>query len=92
LFTGDITDKILRKVVEQDSISGIDVLKVPHHGGKNTIDSDILSKLNAKTAVISVGTNNYGHPNGDIIKMLEQAKAEVLRTDIFGNIKIKLGN
>jgi competence protein ComEC len=89
LFTGDITDKILDNVVDLKDIGNIDILKVPHHGGKNTINSDILSKLNVKKAVISVGDNNYGHPNGDILNLLNDFKIEVLRTDILGNIIIK---
>jgi len=89
LFTGDITDKILKGVVESEKLINIDVLKVPHHGGKNTINADILALLNVKQAIISVGSNNYGHPNGDIIKMLESIGAKVLRTDIEGNIKME---
>jgi competence protein ComEC len=92
LFTGDVTDKILKTVIEQELIKNIDILKVPHHGGKNTINIDILSQLGVKKAIISVGTNNYGHPNSDIIKIIESTKAEVLRTDIFGNIEIRAHN
>jgi competence protein ComEC len=89
LFTGDITDKILENVIDLKGINNIDVLKVPHHGGKNTINSGILSKLNVKKAIISVGDNNYGHPNGDILSLLNDFKIEVFRTDILGNIVVK---
>lgn len=86
LFTGDITDKILKNIIDLKGISNIDILKVPHHGGKNTVDSSILSKLGVKKAIVSVGDNNYGHPNGDILSLLNSFKIEVLRTDVLGNI------
>ena len=89
LFTGDITAKILEKIVVGENVSDIDVLKVPHHGAKNTINSNTLALLKVKEAIISVGANNYGHPNGDIIKILEGFGAKVLRTDISGSIQIK---
>ncbi len=89
LFTGDVTAKILEKIVVEGNVGDIDVLKVPHHGAKNTINSKILGLLKAKEAIISVGANNYGHPNSDIIKMLEGFGVKVLRTDISGGIQIK---
>ncbi|HRZ29374.1 MAG TPA: hypothetical protein P5052_01085 [Candidatus Paceibacterota bacterium] len=45
---------------------------MPHHGGKNTIDDQILNKINPKQAIISVGENYYGHPNIDIINLLDR--------------------
>ena len=38
-----------------------DVLKVPHHGA-GTSDPDWLDGVGAEIAVISVGTNDFGHP------------------------------
>jgi len=89
LFTGDITDKILEDVIIDKEIDNIDVLKVPHHGGKNTINNDILKILNVKQAVISVGDNNYGHPNEGILEILNKFNISILRTDILGNVLIK---
>lgn len=89
LFTGDITDKILKKVVVDENVGDIDVLKVPHHGGKNTVNSEILKLLKAEEAIISVGSNNYGHPNSDIIKILESFGSKVLRTDVSGSIQFR---
>ena len=89
LFTGDITDKILEDIIIDKEIDNIDVLKVPHHGGKNTINNDILKILNVKRAIISVGDNNYGHPNAGILEILNKLNISILRTDIIGNILIK---
>ncbi len=89
LFTGDITDKILSKIITTQNLANIDVLKVPHHGGKNTIDESILKMLNPKQAIISVGENYYGHPNQATIGLLNNFNIEVLRTDWLGNIIVR---
>jgi competence protein ComEC len=39
-------------------------------------------------AVISVGTNSYGHPAPEVIQKLESAGFQVLRTDKIGDIEV----
>lgn len=89
LFTGDITDKILNQVISYWEVKNIDVLKSPHHGGKNTINESILKILNPKQAIISVGENYYGHPNQEMLSLFNNFNIEVLRTDLLGNITVK---
>ena len=56
----------------------VDVLKVPHHGSKNT-----QLRIQAGIPVISVGANNrFGHP--------DPSKLPALRTDLLGAIKVTL--
>ncbi len=88
LFTGDITAKPLALVVEQ-YLKGltIDVLKVPHHGAKNTLSEEILQNMFVKEAVIEVGKNNYGHPTDFMINLLEEMNIPYLRTDLDGVIE-----
>lgn len=55
---------------------GVDVLKVPHHGSRNT-----RLEIGAGIRVISVGANNrFGHPDA--------SKLPALRTDVLGAIRI----
>lgn len=89
LFTGDITDKVLNQVIDRWGVKNIDILKSPHHGGKNTINESILKILKPKQAIISVGENYYGHPHQETIDLLNNFNIEVLRTDLLGNIIIK---
>jgi competence protein ComEC len=89
LFTGDITDKIFKNIVENNGIYSVDILKSPHHGGKKTINADILSKLNVKEAIISVGDNNYGHPSFETLNIYNDFNVKVRRTDLEGNIIIE---
>ncbi len=66
------------------------VLKVPHQGAA-TSDLAWLQAVEAKTAVISVGPNSFGHPSPDVVDALQAAGAEVLRTDRDGDVVIPMG-
>ncbi|MET0566847.1 MAG: ComEC/Rec2 family competence protein [Acidimicrobiia bacterium] len=66
-----------------------DVLKVPHHGA-GTSNPDWLEGVGAETAVISVGTNDFGHPVPWVMTELEASGATVLRTDLHGDVVVPL--
>jgi competence protein ComEC len=66
----------------------VDVLKVPHHGSRYQ-DPDLLTRLGARLAVISVGADNdYGHPAPETISMLRRAGMLVRRTDEDGDVAV----
>ena len=69
-------------------LSHIDILKVGHQGSKTSTSSELLQQITPDVAVITVGPNNYGHPSPLIVDRLQQAGAEVLRTDRQGDIRI----
>ena len=87
LLSGDI------ELVAQGELNGVtaDVLKVPHQGGA-TSDPAWLEQVGADLAVISVGPNDFGHPADWVIELLEQSGANVLRTDLEGDIVVPLGD
>ncbi len=63
------------------------VLKVGHHGSDSSSSDDFLRAVGARLGVISVGAHNkYGHPSRRVLKKLERASMEVLRTDQVGSI------
>jgi competence protein ComEC len=64
------------------------VLKVAHHGSKNSSSEKFLEKVSPELAVISVGENKYGHPHKETLEILEKYGIRVLRTDLNGDIKI----
>lgn len=70
----------------------IEVLKVGHHGAKNVVNKSFLDRINPDFAIISTGVNNYGHPNGVTLNILESHKVKVLRTDKNNAIKIENEN
>src|SRR6202453_1510677 len=48
-----------------------DILKIGHHGSKNSTTPDFLSAVNPQIAIISSGEGNpYGHPRPEILDRL----------------------
>jgi len=66
----------------------LDYLKLSHHGSKTGTDAFTLDNFMPKLAIISVGKNNYGHPNKEVLNLLKERSIKTLRTDETGNIEI----
>jgi competence protein ComEC len=69
----------------------VDVLKVPHQGAA-TSDPDWLAATVGGIAVITVGSNDYGHPAPEIVALLREAGARVFRTDRDGDVVVRLAS
>jgi competence protein ComEC len=66
-----------------------DVLKVGHHGSKNSTMPDFLAAIAPQIAIISDGDDNpYGHPSPELLERLKQSGARILRTDQNGEVNI----
>jgi competence protein ComEC len=66
---------------------GSTVLKVPHHGSRDSSTLEFLQAVTPKTAVISVGADNdFGHPHREVIDRLKGLGIKILRTDYEGDI------
>ena len=91
MFMGDAGVEKEKDILNKYNISGIDVLKVGHHGSKTSSSKEFINEINPNYSIISVGKNNrYGHPNKEILKNLEDSK--IYRTDIDGSIMFKIKN
>ena len=66
-----------------------DILLVPHHGSATT-DPDWLAATVGSLAVISVGTNTYGHPAPEIQAILAASGSDVRVTMDVGDVSIAL--
>ena len=67
-----------------------DVLKVGHHGSSTSTSTRFLGAVQPRVALISVGAANmYGHPSNVVVRALEEAGAQVLRTDQVGTVVVK---
>jgi competence protein ComEC len=66
-----------------------EVLKIGHHGSKNSTTAEFLAAVKPRLAVISVGNDNpYGHPNAELLERLANGGIRVLRTDRDGAVHI----
>ena len=89
LFTGDVEgegENLLTEILEKE----YEVLKVAHHGSKNSTNEEFLEIVHPKLAVISAGRDNrYGHPHEETLKKLEKEGAAVLITAQSGAVILK---
>ena len=66
-----------------------DVLAAPHHGSKNGITEDLMSKIHPHSVLISAGIDNqYGHPDKDAIAIYHNVATEVYRTNQNNGISL----
>lgn len=87
LLAGDIEHAVESQLTESDRSFAADFLKVAHHGSKTSSTPEFLSRVQPSFAAISVGENNaFGHPSETTLEHLQEAHAQVLRTDIDGAI------
>lgn len=71
-------------------ISGLNVLKVAHHGSRYSTSETFLRTASPQLALISAGRNNsYGHPHGETLQRLEKAGCMTLQTPESGAIIIR---
>lgn len=72
--------------------TGIDVMKIPHHGSKTSTTEEWLGTWKPKAAVISVGRSNvYGHPHPTVVERLTEHNILTYRTDLHGEIQFRVG-
>lgn len=87
LFTGDIQKSAEKELLESGLDS--DVIKIAHHGSKNSNSKEFIGKVLPEIAVISSAEgNSYGHPHQEVLDILSNYDIRVLRTDQNGDIKI----
>ena len=90
MFTGDIDQAVENDIMDEIGLENlrVDVLKVAHHGSKNSSDLEFLKATASDYAIIQSGEkNSYGHPHEEVLESLEVVGVEVLRNDVDGDIK-----
>lgn len=94
LFTGDIEEIAEQKILEKYKNTKIlqsTILKVAHHGSVTSTTEEFLEKVMPKISLIGVGINNkFGHPNIKTIESLQRYGSKIYRTDLNGEITIKV--
>lgn len=87
LLTGDIGLETMQELINNEQLTSVTILKIPHHGSKMSLLPVFYDKAKPEWAVISVGANNiFGHPHPFILEALEEKHIKVIRTDIDGAV------
>lgn len=94
LLTGDVEgsgEDALLAELQRRGIERLDLLKVAHHGSRNSTAEELLQQLNPGTAVISCSSNNrYGHPHVQLLERLESAGVQWFCTKDYGAITVEI--
>jgi len=92
LFLGDLEKEasfLLDRELLSKYIQGrLEVYKVPHHGSIDSFNPKLLSFLDPKLCVVSVGENKFGHPSLEALEFMKLQGCEVQRTDEQGTIEL----
>jgi competence protein ComEC len=89
LLESDAERQVERHVAE--SHPRADLLKVAHHGSATSTSPELLSAVQPRFAVISVGAwNSYGHPRMEVLTRLANARITTYRTDLNGAVTFYL--
>ena len=90
LFTGDVEGPGEKALAESELLEVCDVLKVAHHGSKNSSTDAFLNRAEPKFGLISAGRDNrYGHPHQETLERLEHMGCRVYSTQTYGAVTVK---
>lgn len=97
LFTGDVEkdgeEHLTEKIGKDQELKNIswEILKVAHHGSKNSTSEEFLKDSEPKYAWISAGRKNrYGHPHKETLKRLGKYQIPIFTTQETGAIGVSI--
>jgi competence protein ComEC len=91
LLPGDAEKQVEREIISENDVEAMraDVLKIGHHGSKNSTTTEFLAAVRPRFGIISAGEDNpYGHPSAELLERLENGGVRILRTDRDGSIHV----
>lgn len=91
LITGDSDMAAEKRLAEKYELYGTELYIVGHHGSRYSSSEELIKALGGHTAIISVGYNTYGHPTDETLERLRACGYNIYRTDLNGNIEIRIG-
>lgn len=87
LFTGDAAVEDERILLTKGVDVSAEILKLGHHGSKNSSCEAFLEAVAPQVGIISCGKENrYGHPHEDTLNRVNEQRITVYRTDKQGTI------
>lgn len=88
LFMGDSTKVTEKYLLDNflNELKEIDIYQVSHHGSKTSSLEDFLSSINISNAIISSQKAKYGHPDKEVLNILNKLKINTYITEEKGAI------
>lgn len=69
-LTGDASIEEEAESMDNYTLPDVDLLKLGHHGSKNSTSAEFLVQIQPEYVVAQVGNNSYGHPSSDVLTRL----------------------
>lgn len=92
LFMGDAGNVSEKRIMEEYKLPKMDILKVGHHGSKNSSSDSFLNIIQPSIALISAGKHNsFGHPHQETVQRFKKYGSHMFVTKQHGSIQIQLG-
>ncbi len=90
LLAADVGQAAERKILSRHSeMMHSTILKIAHHGSRNSSCASFLNGVKPELAIISYGRNNsFGHPHPEMLKRLKRAGIPYLATARKGTITV----
>ena len=91
LLTGDLTVEAEEAFFKKNSDIKSDILKAGHHGAADANSRRFLEAVSPVVTVVSAGKGNkYGYPSPETLQRISNAGAQILRTDLDGDITLNV--
>lgn len=91
LLTGDLGQLGERRLLKLKTDLVSQILKIAHHGEDDSSSYDFLKNVKPEVAIISVSKiNKYARPHQNVLNRLTQVGAKIYRTDLNGNIVLRI--
>ncbi|MBI5507834.1 MAG: MBL fold metallo-hydrolase [Deltaproteobacteria bacterium] len=88
---GDAEVAALGAWLQAGLIPPVTVLKAAHHGSRNGVTPQLISRANPEVVVISCAAgNDYGHPHEAAMRYYRSGKRRIMRTDEMGHVLVRV--
>lgn len=91
IFPGDAGRAVLAALSKKyGSLMAAQVLKVPHHGSRHSWSENFNGQVGALAAVVTAGSNPFGHPDPMVMKEMRRCGTELYITGRDGSVECTL--
>lgn len=88
-FAGDVEGVGEEEMMDSKELKRADILKVAHHGSKNSTPDTFLDAVRPGIGILSCGKDNrYGHPHEELINRLKRAGVAYYATMDYGALEV----
>lgn len=86
LLTGDMEEEQMVEIARSGQGFDADLFKVPHHGSRFSMATEMLDQIHPKAVMIPVGKNSFGHPSSQVLSYWEERGVPIYRSDEDGTV------